>query len=155
MDPPPAIAAQPSASVESEKSTQPITVELPVGLIGLVFALPGSSYFSNYEVFVAKRRLGQDQLQFIKLVYQFLPYQRRLSEYGLSNAPRIIKLRVTRDPACDETLGQMLKPYEEHTQPEVRYPDLPPALRSFDKNLILQCYRTTADDYRKAVEKSH
>ncbi len=56
---------------------EPATVEIPLRLIAPVLALPGSSYFSNYEVFIAERKVGQNQPLLIKLVYTSLPYQRR------------------------------------------------------------------------------
>jgi len=65
-----------------ENGLGPGTEELSVRLIGPALSLPSSSYFANYEVFIAERRLKKDQLQFIKLVYESLPYQRRLSEYA-------------------------------------------------------------------------
>ena len=36
---------------------EPATQEMPLRLIGLAMALPSSSYFSNYEVYIAERRL--------------------------------------------------------------------------------------------------
>jgi hypothetical protein len=153
MDPEPVVASSPTPAVNNEN--KPTVEELPLGLIGLVFAAPGTSYFSNFEVFVAKRRVGKDQLQLIKLVYEFLPYQRRLSEYNLSDLPpRVIKLRVTPDPSCDESLGQMI---QSHTDPSssARGPELPAALRSSDLNAVLACYRTTADDFQKAMSRTH
>src|ERR1700674_5661201 len=72
MNPEPAVASSPTPAVNNENKAT--VEELPLGLIGLVFAAPGTSYFSNFEVFVAKRRVGKDQLQLIKLVYEFLPY---------------------------------------------------------------------------------
>jgi hypothetical protein len=154
MDPLPVDAASSTLAVNNEdKST---VEELPVGLLGIVFAAPGSSVFSNFEVFVAKRRVGKDkdQLQLIKLVYEFLPYQRRLSEYDLNNLPpRVIKLRVTPDPSCDESLGQMIQPHTDPTLPATEYPTLPAALRSSDLNAVLPCYRTTAGDFQKAMSR--
>jgi hypothetical protein len=41
-----------------------------------------SSYFSNYEVFIAEQRVTRHQSRLIKLVYEFLSYQARLSDYG-------------------------------------------------------------------------
>ena len=154
MDPEPVVASSPTPAVNNEnKST---VEELPLGLIGLVFAAPGTSYFSNFEVFVAKRRVGKDQLQLIKLVYEFLPYQRRLSEYNLSDLPpRVIKLRVTPDPSCDESLGQMIQSYTDPSSSAREHPELPAALRSSDLNAVLACYRTTADDFQKAMSRTH
>ena len=136
-------------------SDPPVVEELPLGFLGVVFAAPGTSFFSNFEVFVARRRVGKDQLQLIKLVYEFLPYQRRLSEYDLNNLPpRVIKLRVTPDPSCDESLGQVIQAHTDPTGPATEYPKLPAALRSADMNAVLPCYRTTADDFQKAMSMS-
>ena len=153
MDPLPADPSSPSADANNDpKST---VEELPLGLLGVVFAAPGTSYFSNFEVFVAKRRVGKD-LQLIKLVYEFLPYQRRLSEYDLNNSsPRVIKLRVTPDPSCDEPLGQVIQPRTDPNLPAPEYPKLPEALRSSDLNAVLPCYRTTAADFQKAMSRKH
>jgi hypothetical protein len=131
---------------------EPATIEIPLRLIGPVLALPGSSYFSNYEVFIAERKLGNGQLQLIKLVYVSLPYQRRLSEYGSSNWT-VPKLRVTRDQSCDESLLQMTWP-ETDPRPDSQNPADAPALSSKDRNGMLPCYRTTADDYRRALSRS-
>ncbi len=72
-----AVAQNPS---KDNKNPIPVIEEMPLGSLGLVLALPGTSFFSNFEVFVAKRRMGKEEMQPIKLVYEFLPYQRRLSE---------------------------------------------------------------------------
>lgn len=154
MDPLPAGAgSDPSAANNADP---PNAEELPLGLLGVVFEAPGSSFFSNFEVFVAKRRVGKDQLQLIKLVYEFLPYQRRLSEYDLNNQrQRIIKLRVIPDPSCDETLGQVVQSHTDPNLPATEAPKLPAALRSYDMNALLPCYRTTASDFQKAMSQSH
>ncbi len=153
MEPLPVEAASSTPAVNNEnKST---VEELPLGLLGVVFAPPGTSFFSNFEVFVAKRRVGKDELQLIKLVYEFLPYQRRLSEYDLSNSsPRVIKLRVTPDPSCNESLGKMIQSDTDPIRPATEYSKLPAALRSFDLNAVLPCYRTTAGDFQKAMSQA-
>jgi len=151
MDPLPtgAAAGTPGGNNENEIAVE----DLPLGLIGVVFAAPGTSFFSNFEVFVAKRRVGKD-LRLIKLVYEFLPYQRRLSEYNLNNlTPRVIKLRVTPDPSCDESLGQMLRSETDPTRLATEYAKLPAALRSSDLTAVLPCYRTNAGDFQKAMSR--
>ena len=150
IDIPPAVA--PPAPPVIDNPRGPATQELPVRVIGLALALPSSSYFSNYEVFIAERQLSKDESQLIKLVYVSLPYQRRLSEYGLDNS-RVYKLRVTRDPTCDETLLQMTWP-ETDPRPGSQYSTDSPALSPSDRNGMLPCYRTTADDYRRALSHS-
>src|SRR5712691_11448520 len=150
IDIPPAVAPPPPPVIDNPRG--PATQELPVRVIGLALALPSSSYFSNYEVFIAERQLSKDESQLIKLVYVSLPYQRRLSEYGLNNS-RVYKLRVTRDPTCDETLLQMTWP-ETDPRPGSQYSTDSPALSPSDRNGMLPCYRTTADDYQRALSHS-
>lgn len=120
------------------------TQVVPLRVIQLALALPMTSYFSNYEAFIAERSVNRNTTQLIKLVYTFLPYQKRLTEFGV-NTSKTFGLRVTRDPSCDESLLSMTWPEGEgHGQP-------PAAESNKDK---LPCYRTTADDYRKAWEKA-
>jgi hypothetical protein len=150
MEPLPEVAAKPAppAPIEDKSTIE----ELPLGFLGLVLAAPGTSYFSNFEVFVAKRRVAKGQLELIKLVYQFLPYQKRLSEYDLNNLPaRVIKLRVIPDPSCNEALGEIIQPSPDPARPVTEYPKLPAVLSSADVNQVLQCYRTNADDFQKAM----
>lgn len=154
MDPLPADTASSEPVANNENKTT--YEELPLGLLGVVFAPPGSSFFSNFEVFVVKRRVGKGELQIIKLVYEFLPYQRRLSEYDLSNLPpRVIKLRVTADPSCDEPLGEVIQGHPDPTRPANEYPQIPAALRSYPLNTVLPCYRTTAGDFQKAMSRAY
>jgi hypothetical protein len=150
MDP---LTSDDSTSAEAATNESKSTVDvLPLGLIGVVFAAPGTSFFSNFEVFVAKRRVANDQMQLIKLVYEFLPYQRRLSEYDLGNLPpRVVKLRVKPDPSCDESLGQMIQSHADPATSVTEPPKLPEALRSQNLNAQLHCYRITADDFQKAM----
>ena len=118
--------------------------EFPLRLVSLALPTQGSSFFSNYEVFIAERRLPRGQAQLIKLVYTFLPYQKRLSEYIQSNA-RVYTLRVTRDATCDESLMQM-------TWSDAN-PDAGDMFPGTDKNTKLPCYVTTADDYQQALAR--
>jgi hypothetical protein len=122
-------------------------------VIGLVWAPPRSSYFSNFEVFIAEKGRNKEELQFIKLVYVFLPYQPRLSEYGFDNS-KVRRLRVARDPTCDESLMQMTWPEGESGPPGSHRSGDAPASTSADRNNLLPCYRTTADDYRRAVSRN-
>ena len=121
---------------------------LPLRVIQLALALPSTSYFSNYEAFIAERSVNDHTTQLIKLVYIFLPYQRGLTEYEL-NKSKTFRLRVTRDPSCDESLLSMTWPGSEqtHGQPQ-------PVTSESSKNK-LPCYRTTADDYRKGLKRAH
>ena len=141
-----------SSPLPVHRENKPTIEELPLHFIGLILAVPGTSFFSNFEVFVAKRRVAKDQLQLIKLVYEFLPYQRRLSEYNLNDlSPRIIKLRITSDPSCDESLGQITHTPADPTRPATEYSKTREVLLSSDPNAVLPCYRTTADDFEKAM----
>jgi hypothetical protein len=130
---------------------EPATQEMPLRLIGLAMALPSSSYFSNYEVYIAERRLRKNLTELVKLVYVYLPYQRRLSEYGVDNS-KVYKLLVSRDRSCDESLMQMTWP-ETDPHPDAQNVADAPGLSAADKNATLPCYRTTADDYRNAIAR--
>jgi hypothetical protein len=145
------VAPPPQAAADEHR--EQAVEELPVNLIGLVLALPGTSYFSNYEVFVARRRTSKDETVLIKLVYEFLPYQRRLSDYDLKNT-KVYKLTVVRDTTCDETLAQMLRPQIDESHPGKQYTVDPAVLGPNDPNSVLMCYRTTADEFRKSVSKA-
>jgi len=140
VPPPPAMDA----------SSDPATIELPVRVIGLALALPTSSYFSNYEVFIAERRLKKGGSELIKLVSVSLPYQPRLSEYGINNS-KVYKLHVTRDPSCDESLLQMTWPEDKGPPPDPPLGAGTPPPGPGNGRDKLPCYRTTADEYWKAL----
>ena len=126
--------------------------DVPLRLIGVPLAMPGSSFFSNYEVYLAERRLRKGEFQLIKLVYEFLPYQKRLSEYVQDKKAKVYKLRVRRDETCDESLMQMSWPDQDPSGAQSSA--LPQVPSSADRNSLLPCYRTTADDYRRAVTQA-
>jgi len=123
--------------------------DVPLRLVSMAMPTPGSSFFSNYEVYIAERRVRKGTTELIKLVYVFLPYQKRLSEYVQSNA-KVYTLRVLRDPSCDESLMQMT--WSEADQPagDSGNHDV---FAASDKNSKLPCYRTTAEDYQRALDR--
>jgi hypothetical protein len=157
MNDPPALAPDPPPITDNpqrrsaEEAREPASEEMPLRLIGLAMALPNSSYFSNYEVYIAERRLRKNLTELVKLVYVYLPYQRRLSEYGVDNS-KVYKLLVSRDRSCDESLMQMTWP-EADPHPDMQNPADSPSLSAEDKKSMLPCYRTTADDYRRAISR--
>ena len=81
---------------------QPIAVRL----IALAVAYPRSSFFANDEVFIAEQELAKEESRFIKLVYDFLPYETPLSSHGLDYS-LVHQVRAVRDTTCDESLWQM------------------------------------------------
>jgi len=134
----------------ADRGLDNVVEELPLHIVGLAFALPSTSFSSSYEVFIAEKELSGHKVQLIKLVYWFLPYQQRLSEYH-PDASRMYKLRVTRDHACDESLLHMaISPTGQvYSGSHLPADSLP--LSPENRNIDLPCYRTTADDYRKAA----
>lgn len=125
-------------------------VELAVNLLGPTVPLPNSSYFSSQEIFLAEERVSPRQSRLIKLIYEFLPYQPKLSDYG-PTFPALDKLRVTRDPGCDETLALATSintsawPQAGRLRLKAKYLNV--------QETTLACFRTTADDYRQALER--
>jgi hypothetical protein len=131
----------------------PTFQDVQLRVISLTWAPSRSSYFSSFEVFIAEKWLNKKESEVIKLVYEFLPYQRRLSEYG-SGDLKVRRLRVTRDSTCDESLMQMAWPeYENGPAGSHHSGDAQPSTPA-DRNNALPCYRTTADDYRRAVSRT-
>jgi hypothetical protein len=112
----------------------------------------GSTFFSNFEVFLAKRRIADGKLEAIKLVYFFLPYQRRLSQYVAEGA-KVHTLRVTRDSRCDEPLMQMLWPDGDQDQSDPQASANAAAFSAIDHKMMVPCFRTTAEDYQRALER--
>jgi len=131
----------------------PIFQDVQLRVISLTWAPSRSSYFSSFEVFIAEKWLNKKESQVIKLVYEFLPYQQRLSEFGLHDL-KVHRLRVIRDSTCDESLIQMAWPVGENGPPGSHHSGDALASTSTDRNNALPCYRTTADDYRRAVSRS-
>ncbi len=130
----------------AETREQPaLTKEVSVNFVGLALTLPSSSYFASHEVFIAEERT-HSQSRLIKLIYEFLPYQERLSDYG-PNYPDVDKLRVTRDPSCDEPVVQVVTGMR--TASRAVSDRLQQSLQGVQASK-LECYRTTADDYRRA-----
>jgi len=129
--------------------------EIEVRLIALAVAYPKSSFFSNDEVFVAEQELAKEESRFIKLVYDFLPYQSPLSssmDYSL-----VYTFHAVRDTSCDESLWEM-RALQRH-QPKAsgannaawKYAAYSPIGDLDRRQARLRCYRTTSDDYDKAM----
>src|SRR5215813_15502212 len=79
---------------------------LRVHLVALAIAYPRSSFFGSQEIFVAEQEIEKNETRLVKLVYNFLPYQPRLSEFGLEYSTAH-EVKATRDPDCDEMLTHM------------------------------------------------
>jgi len=130
---------------------------IEVRLIALAVAYPRSSFFANDEVFIAEQELGKEESRFIKLVYDFLPYQPPLSSYGLDYS-LVHKIHAVRDTACDETLWQMRSQIEQQRQSHAtpsdwKYAQECPISDLDRRQARLRCYRTTSDDYDKTLHE--
>jgi hypothetical protein len=130
---------------------------IEVRLIALAVAYPRSSFFANDEVFIAEQELGNEESRFIKLVYDFLPYEPPLSSYGLDYS-LVHRVRAIRDTTCDESLWQMRSLFERERESEGMNADWKYAVDSpiadLDRRQArLRCYRTTSDDYERALHE--
>ena len=148
---PPVLSPPPSTDSvggsNADEGSNIVAAELPMRIVGLAFALPGTSFSASYEVFIAEKELSGHRVQLIKLVYWFLPYQRRLSDYH-PDASKIYKLRVTRDRACDEALVHMaVSPTGQVSSGLSLTPE--------GRNAVLPCYRTSADNHPKETSRRH
>ena len=139
----------PAADGEQWPSTKKEPIE--VRLIALAKAYPRTSFFANDEVFVAEQEMGKDESRFIKLVYDFLPYQQPLSSYGLDYS-LVHVVQAERDTSCDETLWQM-RSQRQATAESWKYAAESPVADLDRRQARLRCYRTTSSDYEKAVRE--
>lgn len=127
-----------------------------VRLVALALADPRSSFFSSHEVFIAEREMGREEWSLFKLVYAFLPYQPRLSEWGLDYWT-VHEVVVTRDPSCDQTISEMRAArwqQPDRLQLNWRYSSHSPIPDLERRHGRLPCYVTSAEDYGKAVPDS-
>jgi hypothetical protein len=136
------------------ESWPPVRKEpIEVRLIALAEAYPRTSFFANDEVFIAEQELGKEESRFIKLVYDFLPYQPPLSSYGL-NYSLVHKVHAVRDTSCDETLWEMRWQRQQRqsraTTGDWRYARECPIADLDRRQARLRCYRTSSDDYERA-----
>jgi hypothetical protein len=125
-----------------------------VRLIAMAESDPRSSFFSTHEVFVAAQQLkgGENESRLVKLVYAFLPYQPRLSEYGFDYS-LIYELHATRDPSCDQSLTQMTTDQRDRTRLSLKYTSDSPAINTVRRYRPLPCYSSTPEDYTRIVKK--
>jgi len=133
---------------------RPRKQEIEVRLIALAVEYPRSSFFANDEVFVAEQELSNEESRFIKLIYDFLPYQSPLSESGL-NYSLLHKVNAMRDTTCDENLWEMrslMQHRQQAKQPNSswKYAAESPIADLDRRQARLRCYRTTSDDYERA-----
>jgi hypothetical protein len=132
---------------------RPRKESLRVRLVALAWNHPRSSFFSNEETFIAEKELSKDESRLVKLVYDFLPYQPRLSDYGLEYST-VHELRAVRDPECDEKLAQLLTGQVgdwRQQRPQLKYSTDAPVLNLSRSKSRLPCYITNAEDYARPV----
>jgi len=127
--------------------------QLRLRIVALAAAYPRSSVFSTDEVFIAEMQISHDESRLVKLIYAFLPYQPRLSEYGLDYS-LVHEMSALRDPSCDESLHQLLTVQKSDGSVErndIKYSTDSPVLDVKHERGILHCYRTTPEEYAKAI----
>ena len=124
---------------------------IEVRLIALANVYPRSSFFANDEVFIAEQEFGTEESRFIKLMYDYLPYQQPLSSYGL-NYSLVHKVQAVRDTSCDENLWEM-RFERQASSGSWRYAAEIPVLDLDRRQARLRCYRTTSSDYEKAMRE--
>ena len=130
--------------------------QLHVRIVALATSFPRSSVFTTDEVFIAEMQISHDESRLVKLVYAFLPYQPRLSEYGLDYS-LVHELSALRDPSCDESLRQLMTVRKmngnevSEQAADLKYSVDSPVLDVKHERGILHCYRTTPELYARAV----
>ena len=124
-------------------------------LVALAWNHPRSSFFGNEEIFIAEKELTKDESQLVKLVFNFLPYQPRLSDEGLKYFA-VHELWASREEECDETLAHLLTGEVgdwRGVQSQLQYSTDAPTLNLARRKSHLPCYVTSADDYTKTLDQ--
>jgi len=127
----------------------PQKARIRVRLVAVALALPRTSFFSNLEVLVAEKEIGQEEFSLIKLVFTYLPYQPRLSESGF-NYSVVHEISAWRNLDCDETVAQLTtRSFPDRHEPMIYARNAP--RQDLDlRRIPLPCYETRADDYIKS-----
>jgi hypothetical protein len=122
-------------------------------LVALAWNHPRSSFSPSEEIFIAEKELTKDETRLVKLVYEFLPYEPRLSDEGLDYST-LHELRAVRDPQCDETLGKIASGQIgdwRQQQSHLKYSTDAPPLNPSRHRSPLPCYVTNAEDYARPL----
>jgi hypothetical protein len=128
----------------------PKKARIRVRLVSVALALPRSSFFSNLEVLVAEKEIGDEEFNLIKLVFTYLPYQPRLSEAGFDYSV-VHEISAWRNPDCDETVAQLTtRSLPDRHEPMIYARNAPRDDLDL-RQIPLPCYETKADDYIKAT----
>jgi Rap1a immunity proteins len=120
-----------------------------VRLVAVALALPRTSFFSNLEVLVAEKEIGEEEFSLIKLVFTYLPYQPRLSESGFDYSV-VHEISASRNLDCDQTVAQLTtRSLPDRHEPLIYSRNAP--RQDLDlRHIPLPCYETRADDYVKS-----
>jgi hypothetical protein len=127
----------------------PKKARIRVRLVAVALALPRTSFFSNLEVLVAEKEIGDEEFSLIKLVFTYLPYQPRLSESGFDYSV-VHEVSAWRNPDCDMTVAQLTtRSMPDRHEPMIYSRNAP--RQDLDlREIPLPCYETRADDYIKS-----
>jgi hypothetical protein len=129
--------------------------EMRLRLVALAWNHPRSSFAVSEEVFIAEKELSKDETRLVKLVYEFLPYQPRLSDEGLDYST-LHEMRAVRDPQCDQTVAQITTGQVGDWRKEpsqLKYSSAAPQLNLSRQKGSLPCYVTSAEDYTRPVHE--
>ena len=123
---------------------------IEVRLIAVEIAYPRTSFFANDEVLIAEQELAKNESRFVKLVYDFLPYQDPLSSFGLSYS-LVHRVQAVRDTTCDESLWQVRQLQRSSSMAtQFKYAPDSPVVDLEHRQAHLRCYRVASEDYEKA-----
>ena len=147
-----AIAGHPTPARGELQWQSPKMESVRLRIVALAWNHPRTSFFENEEVFIAEKELDKEESRLVKLVYDFLPYQPRLSEYGLDYST-VHQLRAVRDPLCDETLGELITGQlgDWRQESQLKYSTDAPPLNLARHKSRLPCYVTSADEYTRPL----
>lgn len=125
---------------------------LRLRLIAMAESDARSSFFSTHEIFLAAQQLTDNESRLVKVEYAFLPYQPRLSEYAFDYS-FVYEVNATRDPACDQTLAQIITDQRDHSRVQLKYATDSPVLDTSRRHSPLPCYASAPEDFTKVFHQ--
>ena len=148
------LAGSISAAHGQSRWPAPRKEPIEVRLIAVEIAYPRTSFFANDEVLIAEQELAKNESRFVRLIYDFLPYQNPLSSFGLSYS-LVHRVQAIRDTTCDESLWQVRELQRKSGAPstQFKYAADSPIADLERRQARLRCYRVTSDDYENASHR--
>ena len=128
----------------------PQKVQMRLRVVAIALAPPRTSFFSSQDVLVADTEVADEEGSLIKLVFTYLPYQPRLSEFDFDYSV-VHQVLAWRNTDCDETVAQLTARSMPDRHERLIYARNVPRVDLDRRRIPLPCYESSADDHIKSI----